>query len=69
MLGLASFGIASALVFLIVRSIYRIYFHPLSHIPGPKLAAASSAYEFYFNVVKGGKYMWEVGRMHEIYGK
>ncbi|KAJ5718130.1 hypothetical protein N7488_003776 [Penicillium malachiteum] len=68
MLGFASFGIAWALVFVVVRTIYRLYFHPLKNVPGPKLAAASSAYEFYFNVIKGGKYIWEVERLHKIYG-
>ncbi|KAJ5345239.1 hypothetical protein N7452_003243 [Penicillium brevicompactum] len=48
--------------------IYRLYFHPLSKFPGPKLAAITSLYEFYFNVAKGGRYFWEIERMHEKYG-
>jgi len=50
------------------RSIYRLFFHPLSHIPGPRLAAVSYIYQFYFDVVKGGMYIWEVRRLHEEYG-
>ncbi|KAL3464472.1 cytochrome P450 [Aspergillus heterothallicus] len=49
-------------------SIYRLYFHPLSHIPGPKLAAISYGYEFYHNIIRGGLFIWEVRRLHEIYG-
>lgn len=49
--------------------IYRLYFHPLSKFPGPKLAALTSLYEFYYNVVLGGRYLWEIERMHEKYGK
>ncbi|KAJ5926353.1 hypothetical protein N7516_008126 [Penicillium verrucosum] len=48
--------------------IYRLQFHPLSKFPGPKLAALTSLYEFYYNVVLGGRYLWEIERMHEQYG-
>ncbi|KAH8424175.1 putative cytochrome P450 oxygenase [Aspergillus melleus] len=55
-------------VFLIFQSIYRLFFHPLRHIPGPKLAALSYFYEFYYNCVRGGKFLFEIERMHQIYG-
>lgn len=48
--------------------IYRMFFDRLSHIPGPKLAAASLWYEFYYDVVKKGQYTFEIGRMHKKYG-
>jgi hypothetical protein len=53
---------------LILRSIYRLYLHPLHHIPGPKLAAISHAYEFYHDVIRGGLFVWEIEKMHEKYG-
>ncbi|KAL4876358.1 cytochrome P450 [Aspergillus karnatakaensis] len=56
------------LVYIAGLAIYRLYFHPLSHIPGPKLAAITHGYEFYFNVIKGGLFIWEVERMHKVYG-
>jgi hypothetical protein len=34
----------------------------------PKLAAATFLYEFYYDVIKGGMYIWEIERMHEKYG-
>lgn len=48
--------------------IHRLYFSPLSKFPGPKLAAATLWYEFYFNIIRGGKFMWEIERMHKKYG-
>lgn len=57
-----------SLCWLTYRSIYRLFFHPLSHIPGPRLAAVSYIYQFYFDVIKGGMYIWEVRRLHEEYG-
>ncbi|KAJ5098746.1 hypothetical protein N7532_005747 [Penicillium argentinense] len=57
------------LLFLAVRIlIYRLYAHPLAQFPGPKIAAATFLYEFYFDIVKSGMYIWEIERMHEKYG-
>ncbi|KAI9372838.1 cytochrome P450 [Aspergillus egyptiacus] len=53
---------------LIVRSIYRLYLDPLHHIPGPKLAAITHLYEFYFDVIQDGMFIWEIERMHRQYG-
>ncbi|KAI0154663.1 cytochrome P450 [Xylariaceae sp. FL1272] len=55
-------------LWILTRSLYRLTFHPLSHIPGPKLAAVSRALEFYHDVIRGGMYIWEVEKMHEKYG-
>jgi len=48
--------------------IYRIYLSPLARFPGPKLAAVSKAYQFYFDVLKAGKLPFELVRLHERYG-
>ena len=49
--------------------VYRLYFDPLAKIPGPKIAAVSLWYEFYYDVVKRGRYTWKIKEMHEKYGK
>jgi hypothetical protein len=50
-------------------SIYRLYLSPLSKFPGPKLAALTLWYEFYYDVVKEGRYSWEIAEMHKKYGR
>lgn len=60
--------VALGAVYLVLRTVYRLFFHPLHHIPGPKLAAASYIVEFYYDVVKGGKFIFEIERMHQKYG-
>lgn len=49
-------------------SIYRLYIGPLAKFPGPKLAAVSHWYEFYFDFFLNGQYTFEIARLHEKYG-
>lgn len=58
-----------ALTYLITTAIYRLYLSPLAKFPGPKLAALTLWYEFYYDVVKRGKYTWRIAEMHKQYGK
>ncbi|CAP71741.1 uncharacterized protein PODANS_6_6940 [Podospora anserina S mat+] len=44
-------------------------FHPLSRFPGPKIAAASYAYEAYHDWIRGGRYGPKIQEMHKRYGK
>ncbi|KAK6432626.1 hypothetical protein LTR95_011207 [Oleoguttula sp. CCFEE 5521] len=53
---------------LIYTAVYRLYLSPLAKFPGPRLAALSSAYTFYYDVVKRGKLPFELKRLHEEYG-
>lgn len=54
--------------FVLFKCWYNFYLHPLSRFPGPKLAAVGSLYEFWFDVVKDGRYLWEIAKMHDEYG-
>jgi hypothetical protein len=49
-------------------AVWRLYLSPLSKLPGPKLAALTLWYEFYYDVVKQGMFLWEIERLHKIYG-
>ena len=55
--------------FVVFSCLYNLYLHPLRNIPGPKLAAMWSLYEFCFDVIKDGTYIWEIRKMHAKYGK
>ncbi|OCL03416.1 cytochrome P450 monooxygenase-like protein [Glonium stellatum] len=50
----------------IFNAIYNVYFHPLSHVPGPKLAAASWI-PYARRALKGNLVPW-IKRLHEQYG-
>ena len=53
-------------------TIYRLYLHPLSKFPGPKLAALTYWYDFYYDVLKGsyaGQRIFEIEELHARYGK
>lgn len=48
--------------------IYRLLFSPIAGFPGPKLAAATGWYEFYYDVLRRGIYLFEIEKMHQRYG-
>jgi cytochrome P450 len=49
--------------------IYRVYLSPLSHIPGPKLAAATFWYEFYYEIYPNQfQYLWKIQALNNQYG-
>ncbi|GAB1192948.1 hypothetical protein APSETT444_002149 [Aspergillus pseudonomiae] len=49
-------------------AIYRLFLSPLAKFPGPALAAVTSWYEVFFDVLLGGQFMWEIDRLHGKYG-
>ena len=53
----------------VILGLYRLYFHPLTGFPGPKLAALTLWYETYYDVWLRGKYVFKIKEMHEKYGR
>ena len=57
-----------AVVYLAYGITWRLLWSPLAKFPGPRLAALTLWYEFYYDVIKNGRYMWEIEKMHAKYG-
>ena len=49
--------------------LYRLFLHPLSKFPGPRLAAATSWYEAYYEIVLKGQYSRQISKLHDQYGR
>lgn len=62
-------GAIAFVVYRVLVIVYRLTLHPLAKFPGPKLAGATSLYEHYYDAIKGGVFLFEIERLHEIYGK
>lgn len=65
---LVIYAFISWLVYLFSLALYRLYFSPIAHFPGPKLAALSKWYEIYFEVVKRGQFTFQIQKLHQKYG-
>lgn len=46
----------------------RLILSPLAKFPGPKLAALSNWYEFYYDVILQGRFTAHLQRLHKRYG-
>ena len=66
-------ALAIVSMFLCLRAcvivIWRLYFHPLAKFPGPKLAAASRLYEFWYQGIREFEFQTQVKAMHKSYGE
>jgi cytochrome P450 len=61
--------IAGIIIFYIAGLyVYRLTLHPLAKFPGSKLAAISLWYEFYYDGIQRGQYIFRIQKMHEKYG-
>ncbi|KAL7917142.1 cytochrome P450 [Trichoderma austrokoningii] len=67
---LSGIFLLAAVIYLISLIIYRLYLHPLSGVPGPRLAAITSWYEAYYDLLKspGGQYWNKLDELHNSYG-
>lgn len=65
---IVAYALIALLLYTACGAIYRLYLSPIAHFPGRKTAALTFWYEFYFDVIKRGSYVWEIQKMHEKYG-
>ena len=59
---------ATLIASVVFGAIYRLYLSPISSFPGPKLAAVTLWYEFYYDVILDGQYLFHLGDLHARYG-
>ncbi|KAF3045052.1 hypothetical protein E8E12_006351 [Didymella heteroderae] len=59
---------AALLTYAVALVIYRLYLHPLARFPGPRIAAVTSWYEGYYEIVKNGQYSRKISKLHDEYG-
>ena len=62
-------GTGFILLYLLGVALYRLYLSPIAKFPGPKLAALTSWYEAYYDIIRKGKYVFEIEDMHRKYGE
>ncbi|PKX96413.1 cytochrome P450 [Aspergillus novofumigatus IBT 16806] len=69
---LLSHPVASAVglgaIYLLWVVLDRLYLSPIARFPGPKLAALTHLYEFYWDTICCGQFTFQIGRLHEKYG-
>ena len=63
------YGLAAYTTYLLSIGVYRLFFSPLARFPGPKLAALSNWYEFYYDVIREGQFTFHIQALHQKYGK
>ena len=66
--GSISILLTCILVYSLYGAIYRLYLSPIAKFPGRKLAILTFWYEFYYDSIRSGAYVWEIEKMHREYG-
>ena len=67
---IASVSFLIYIVYLISISIHRLYFSQYAKFPGPKLAALTYGYMFYYDAIAGkGQYIFKIKDLHEQYSR
>ena len=61
-------AIVVAALYVSTLAFYRLFLHPLSQFPGPKLAAITRWYEGYYDIIQGGQYTYKISQLHKKYG-
>lgn len=56
------------LIYTTYKFFWRFYLSPIANVPGPRLAALTWWYEFYYDVILGGQYVFKIIELHKKYG-
>ena len=62
-----AYTVSAFIVLTTFKTIYRLYFHPLAKFPGPKLAAVTTLYNAYYDILQSGL-VKHLPEMHKKYG-
>ena len=57
-----------AVLYVVTLLVYRLYYASVAKFPGPRLAAITFFYEFYYDVWLEGRYTWKIQELHKQYG-
>lgn len=60
--------VVAFVVYVLLLYTYRLTLHPLASFPGPRLAAMSLWYEFFYDFFHNGQYIFVIRDMHLKYG-
>ena len=69
LLGMLTLFPVAYFTYFLLLVVYRLYLHPLAHIPGPKFPAATYLAEYYYNDIKDGRLTEYLNKWHDKYGK
>ncbi|KAH7378902.1 cytochrome P450 family protein [Cadophora sp. MPI-SDFR-AT-0126] len=56
------------IICIVITTFDRLVFSPLAAFPGPKLAALTNWYEFYYDVILQGQFTFKIQELHKKYG-
>ena len=62
-------GLSLLIAGLLLRAFNRLVLSPLAVVPGPKLAALTTLYAAYYDVVHPAQYVFKIKELHKKYGK
>jgi cytochrome P450 len=61
-------ALVAVCLYLSSLAVYRLYLSPIAEFPGPKLAALTRWYEFYYEVILRGQFTFHISQLHREYG-
>lgn len=67
-LSVTKYAILASTLLILAGHLYQYLNHPLRHYPGPRIAALSKWYKFYFDVLQDGGFLEHLEKLHIQYG-